>query len=109
MRVWYEVKSCGSPLLVTCIKSVHVEFSKDGDTTHVIVYSDFSATVNGDTEDITSAVFIGNVYVKKITSLFVMIRGFGFKVLYAPCGRIYAVFDPYFLNKVRCFLVTCKY
>ena len=89
-------------MLVTCIKAVHVEYSKDGDTTHVIVYSDYSATVDGNPEDISSsAVFTGNVYVKKITSLFVMIRGTGFKILYGPCGRIYAVFDPYFFNKVR--------
>ena len=37
---------------------------------------------------------------KKATSVFYLIQGFGFMVIYDPAGRIYIKLDPYYQNKV---------
>ena len=93
-----------------CTQSVEVIHELDGKKTHVILDNDFTATINGvDYDDLKTEPFSnGNIYVKTITSLFTIVRGFGFKVLYAPLGRVYVIFDPYYLNKV-CIHIICVY
>ena len=85
-----------------CAKSVDVIYENDGKTTHVKLHDDFSATINEvEYDNLRTQPFTDRyIYVKTITSLFTIIRGFGFKVLYAPLGRVYLVFDPYYINKV---------
>ena len=40
------------------------------------------------------------LYVKQATTVFHLIEGFGFMVIYDPAGRIYIRLDPYYQNKV---------
>lgn len=44
--------------------------------------------------------FSERVFVKQATSLFMMVRGFGFQLLYDRNGRIYLTLEPYYINKV---------
>ena len=97
----YKIYDC-TDIGVMCTQSVEVEHELDGKKTHINLDNGFSAYINGVYyEDLKTEPFSnGNMYVKTITSLFTVVRGFGFHILYAPLGRVYIIFDPYYLNKV---------
>ena len=40
------------------------------------------------------------LYVKQITSIFTMIHGFGFEILFDHNGRIYTQMEPYYTARV---------
>jgi hypothetical protein len=42
-----------------------------------------------------------HLYVKQMSSLFVIVQGFGYSMLYDRNGRIYISLEPYYANKVR--------
>lgn len=76
-------------------------YKYNDEVTHIVIYDDFSADVNTEDVDLVSQPFYSPyIFAKKVTSLFVLIQGFGFKILYAPTGRIYLKFDPFYVNKV---------
>jgi hypothetical protein len=42
-----------------------------------------------------------HIYMKKATSIFYLVQGFGFIVLYDPVGRIYIKLEPYYIGRVH--------
>lgn len=117
VEVTYQVTQCTN-IGAMCIKGIWVWYvDESGEESHIHIRNDFSATINSEDYDDLNIVPYHNmyIYVKQVTSLFVIIRGFGFKVLYAKTGRIYMTFDPYYANKVRncygfflCVSLLCK-
>lgn len=47
-----------------------------------------------------------NIYVKQVTSLFKLIRGFGFHILYDSAQRVYVNLGPHYLDKVMAFCIV---
>lgn len=99
-----------------CIKSmeiIYVSAGGDSVTTHVTLHQHENpiANINGeDIDDLKVTPFHNEyIYVKQVTSLFIVARGFGFKILFAVSGRIYCVFDPFYMNKVRFVYVPCYF
>jgi hypothetical protein len=102
LKVAYKPYDC-TGMGITCIKMISVYFQKGSHITDIKVNADYTAMINGISyADLALEPFSNEfMYVKKLTSLFVMIRGFGFKVLYSGNGRIYVTLDPYFMKKVQ--------
>ena len=109
IQVLYQVHDC-TGIYVMCIKAVEVIIEKQGEKTHIVIHSNHTATINSDfLDDLKQRPFKNDyIYVKAMGSEFIIIRGFGFKVLYATAGRLYVVYEPYYLNKVSFLLFMCS-
>lgn len=68
----------------------------------MVLYDDYTADINGVMHDnLDESPFHNSiVYVKKVTSLFIEVKGFGFHLLYDVNGRVYIILDPYYKRKV---------
>ena len=90
---------CGADMAGrNCISGVRIETQGE----RVVISGDM-VRING--EDMTAFVkqqpySSRTLYVKQATSIFKMVRGFGFRVLYG-FRRIYVSVDPFYDNKVR--------
>ena len=97
IRVFHE--DCGDDIIGrNCIFGVRVETQKS-----TVVIEGSSVKINGDdySASIENQPFLSrNLYVKQATSLFMLIRGFGFRVLFG-FRRVYISIDPFYDNKVR--------
>ena len=96
IRVFHE--DCGDDIIGrNCIFGVRVETQKS-----TVVIEGSSVKINGDdySASIENQPFLSrNLYVKQATSLFMLIRGFGFRVLFG-FRRVYISIDPFYDNKV---------
>ena len=87
---------------IMCIKQISLWYVIKTEQYQITMDSDGAVTINGDAyTDLDFSAFIDEyIYMKKVTSLFYMIRGYGFKILYDPNGRIYIILEPYFKDGV---------
>ena len=87
-------------MMVVCSASVTIRHNNN----EVEIKDDYSAVIN--TKHFTASSLESSpfhnehIYVKRVTSLFLLVRGFGFRVLFDPNGRIYITLDPFYMNKV---------
>lgn len=78
-----------------------VTYVKDVQKYEIMVDSKFAITVNEKKlDDYFMSYRDDNIYVKQATSLFVLIQGPGFQVLYDRNGRIYIRLNPFYAGKV---------
>lgn len=49
-----------------------------------------------------------NIYVKQVTSLFKLIRGFGFHILFDSAQRVYVNLGSHYLDKVMTFCIVFR-
>ena len=95
--------SCISAVSVTAFikgKSTIVEIIvKGNDTTP----DDYYVTVNGESlpDPTLEPFYNGHIYVKRISNLFMMVKGTDFQVLFDKNGRLYVTLQPFLTNKVR--------
>lgn len=104
VKVMYKMADCTGGTGYMCIKSVFLTYKHEEQQNYINValFDDFTALIKGTTYNLAQYPFHSKfLYVKKATSLFVIIRGFGFKILYSPLGRLYLKFDPFYKNKVN--------
>ena len=89
-----------------CTSLLSIVYTRDDTTTAIDLSDDLdSAIINGHAVKLFSTwpeVYDINVpSVKQATSLFIIVRGFGFQILYSPNNAIYIQMDPYFQRQVR--------
>ena len=72
--------------------------------TTIVLTGMYEANINGKKESLLRtwpAKYDANVpSVKQATSLFIIVRGYGFQVLYSPENAIYIRLDPYYMEMV---------
>ena len=95
---------------VKCIDAMIVtHWDYKGRKTHIVIDKNYRVAVNG--EDIVSLDLSPYhneaIYVKHVTSMFVMVRGVGFRVLFDRNGRIYIRMDPYYTGNVSDLVLYC--
>ena len=90
---------------IMCTRSISVWYVLPEQQYNITIENTGAVTINGDVY--TDAAYSmyrpfkdDHVYVQKVTSLFYLIAGNGFKILYDPSGRIYITLDPYYKEKV---------
>lgn len=93
--------NCESGKKVSCTAGVQVLYTKDQLTYRISVDVNFVILVNGNQLESAFEPYMNeNIYVKQVTSLFILIQGFGFRILYDRNGRIYVRLDPFYAGKV---------
>ncbi|XP_064613991.1 LOW QUALITY PROTEIN: SCO-spondin-like [Liolophura sinensis] len=95
VRLLYE--QCNAARQFSCVTGLIVQTR--GAT--VRIEKDFSVTINGREMSRSLPYSSRNIYVKQVTSLFKMISGFGFQILYDGDSRVYIKVEPFFKNKIR--------
>lgn len=90
-------KVCDETPNARCITKVTIGFQGD----EIILQSGKygGVSINGDL--ITLPFSNDKFYIKQVTSLFKLVRGFGFRILYDSAQRLYINLNPYYLNKVH--------
>lgn len=119
--VKYAIEDC-TDMMILCTSAVIVEYNNN--TIKIIkktvrfayearinnffyfinfFHSDFEVIFNGKKiSDLTKyPIFKSNLVVKKVTSLFTTITGFGFVIDFDTRGRVYVSLSPYYINKVQ--------
>jgi len=103
VTIYYAPTFCmGDPTRV-CSSSMQVIYQRSGDKLTVEVDDHFDVRFNDEPLNNLDLQPLVNdvIYVKKVTSLFVVIAGFGFSVLFNHHGQVYVTLDPFFMNRVR--------
>src|SRR6218665_3618542 len=101
LHIAYSVKNCQSGKKVSCTSGVQIVYTKDQQTYKINIDENFVIIVNGyELQNAFESYMNENIYVKQVTSLFVLVQGFGFRVLYDRNGRIYVRLDPFYGGKV---------
>ena len=102
LTVSYRVGRCIPNLMVSCTESVSIIYRREKEIYVVDIDKDFVVEINGEKlADPRLKPFANRyLYVKRVTSLFMMIQGFGFRILYDRLGKILISLDPFYANNV---------
>jgi len=91
---------------MSCTEAVMVDLRRNDSSLSVTVDRQFHVTVNGrlipDSNSLQFSLRQGQVNVKRVSSLFMAITGFGFEVLYDVNGKIYVTMEPFYSRRVCC-------
>ncbi len=100
IKIMQKVESCGS-YGVMCTSGIKIRVD-DGDHVTVVELKSQQneAIINNFVYNLENPYTDKLIYVKMVTTLFRMVKGYGFTVLYDINGRIYIEMSPYFTNKV---------
>ena len=103
-RISHRLRKCSS-MGHMCTKSLRIFYSYQGTNTTVELSDAVNtARIDDHMEDIFNAWPRERDFkvlaVKQATSMFALIRGLGFRILYSPNNAIYIQVDPYFRKKV---------
>jgi len=81
-----------------------VDLRRNDSSLSVTVDRQYHVTVNGrlipDSSSLQFALSQGQVNVKRVSSLFMAITGFGFQVLYDINGKIFVTMEPFYARRV---------
>lgn len=90
------MKVCDDTPNARCIVSLKILFQNDV----MIIEKGRNGNVKLNGETLQLPFSNDQFYVKKVTSLFKLIRGFGFYIMYDGDQRIYLNLGPFYMNKV---------
>ena len=101
LHIYYEVADCTGHGWM-CIESVSLHYVKDKYDTTVTIEKDFTVTMNMNTlpEPLFQPYTDDNLVVAQLSTLFMVVQGFGFLLLYDATGRLYVTLEPYYMSKV---------
>ena len=97
LAISVTMKVCDGTPHARCIVRVTVAFQDE----LLIINGGRTGDVALNGEVLTMPFSNDEIYVKQVTSLFKLIRGFGFHILYDGAQRIYVNLGPFYLNKVN--------
>ncbi|KAK2146714.1 hypothetical protein LSH36_586g01002 [Paralvinella palmiformis] len=102
LHIYYEVADCTGHGWM-CIESVSLHYVKDKYDTTVTIEKDFTVTMNMNTlpEPLFQPYTDDNLVVAQLSTLFMVVQGFGFLLLYDATGRLYVTLEPYYMSKVQ--------
>ena len=102
VTIYYEPIFCTSNSTHICSSTILVVYQRTGVTLAIDVDQYFNIRVNHELQsNMDLQPFVNDfIYIKKTTTLFVSISGFGFNVLFNPHGQVYVTLDPFFMSKV---------
>ena len=105
LKISYQTSKCLSNPTVSCVEAVMVDVRHNASSSlSVSVDRQFHVVVDGRlVPDSTAPQFTlrrGHVVVKRASSLFMAITGFGFRVLYDANGKIYVTMEPFYSRRV---------
>ena len=106
LTISYQVSRCFEISLMSCTESVSVKYERDKQLFKVTIDKNFVVNVNGEIiKDPRFSPFRSKfLTVKRVSTGFVMVNGFGFQLLYGGItGKIEITLDPFYSNKV-CYL-----
>ena len=113
VRVQASFTECVSNSGASCIRGLRINAGgtvvqltrRESSNAHITV------TINAAPVDVSKSPYNDDdIYVAQITSLFIRVSGFGFKIWYDGEDRLYLEFSPFFENKVLLkFLSPCTW
>lgn len=108
VSISYKTKECYGEAL--CVEKVVVKELSGRDLTVIELHTGWGedvqpslqVSVNGESlpDPVRKPFHSDNFFVKQVSSLFVSVQGFGYRVLLDKNGRFYIYLDPFFANKV---------
>lgn len=101
LHIYYEVTDCTDNGWM-CIESVTVHYVIDNYDMTVTVEKDFTVTINMNKlpEPVFQPYIDDNLVVAQLSTLFMVVQGFGFLLMYDANGRLYITLEPYYMAKV---------
>ena len=102
LKVSYQQNAC-SYLGTNCVGDVRITIDK----VEIELHYDMTVTIdNTDYENVISQPYYdGKVLIKRVTSLFVIVKTHGFDILYDANGQIYITVEPHYSGMVRMYFI----
>jgi len=108
LKISYQTSKCLDNPTVSCIEAVMVDVrynDSQSSSLSVVVDRRFHVIVNGrlvpgSADSTQFSLKLGQVVVKRASSLFMAVTGFGFRVLYDANGKIYVTMEPFYSRRV---------
>ena len=105
LKISYQTSKCLPNSAMSCVEAVMVDLRQNGTSLSVTVDREFHVSVNGrlvpDSSGLQFSLRRGPITVKRVSSLFMAITGFGFRVLFDANGKIYATMEPFYSRRVN--------
>ena len=104
LKISYQTSKCLSNSAMSCTEAVMVDLRHNASSLSITVDRQFHVTVNGrlipGSNSPQFSMRQGQVNVKRVSSLFMAITGFSFRVLYDANGKIYVTMEPFYSRRV---------
>lgn len=104
LKISYQTSKCLPNSAMSCVEAVMVDLRHNDSSLSITVDRQFHVTVNGrlipDSNSLQFSLRQGQVNVKRVSSLYMTITGFSFRILYDANGKIYVTMEPFYSRRV---------
>lgn len=99
LTISYQSTQCLPNSKMSCVNSITVSLTQNGVTDTVVVDNKFKAIRNGNPVSEAMLLFPQHtdlLFVKRVSTLFMLIKGFGFKVLFDINRQLTITLEPFY-------------